>query len=156
MKAKYYYKSDNTPEVNSPVSIGVVSILYYKDKILFEERTDTENWAFIGGKLEINESIIDGIRREVFEETNLKVDDFNFFGIFSDPGRIIEYDNGEIKRIITIVFKAKIETINDLKCSNESKSLRFFNINEMPDNLLVRTHLPILESLKKNEQIVIE
>ena len=54
-----------------------------------EHRSDSDRWAFIGGGVRDDETLIAAIRREVFEETDLEIERFRLFGLFSDPSRII-------------------------------------------------------------------
>jgi 8-oxo-dGTP pyrophosphatase MutT (NUDIX family) len=156
MKSRYYYNSNKAPSPNMPRSIGVVGIIYDGDDILFEERrSDEDKWSFIGGKVEDNESVQQALLREIKEETGQDVSVYEFFGIFSEPGRIIEYLNGGVKQVVTIAFKVKLLD-NNVKCSNESKSIRFRDINEMSEDKFVETHIPILRAVKDNKKMHID
>ncbi len=58
----------------------VTCTVYYQDKFIVIRRHDSEQkfgglWAFPGGKIEVGETIIGALRREVKEETNLDLDD---------------------------------------------------------------------------------
>lgn len=57
-------------------------------------------WAFPGGFLKMDESAVQGARRELFEETGLKAEYMEQFHTFSDPCR----DPRE--RVITIAYYA--------------------------------------------------
>jgi len=155
-KVGYYYKDKLAPKCNSPLSVGCVAILFHEGKILIEERSTTNNVGFVGGKLEDNETVEECIKREVFEETNLCNLKFKFWGVFSDPSRIIAWDNGNIYRSLTIVFKANVEDISQLQKSSESKDIKFMLFNEIPIERICRTHLPIYESLVKSEEYLIQ
>jgi len=53
-------------------------LLYFKGKILLIKRSNQESnfpgkWAFPGGKVEIGETIVDALRREIVEETGLSI-----------------------------------------------------------------------------------
>jgi ADP-ribose pyrophosphatase YjhB (NUDIX family) len=93
--------------------------------------------------------------REIKEETGQDVSVYEFFGIFSEPGRIIEYLNGGVKQVVTIAFKVKLSD-NNVKCSDESKSIRFRDINEMSEDKFVETHIPILRAVKENKKMHID
>lgn len=65
-------------------NITVTFLIEYKGKFLLVSRGSKEKnfpslWAFPGGKCEIGETIIDTIKREVFEETNLELNEEAFF-----------------------------------------------------------------------------
>ncbi len=126
MDVKFYYNNKSAPTPNTPTSIGCVAIVEKEKKILLEQRKDSNRWAFIGGGLELNETIEECVVREIKEETNLNITEIRFLNIFSNPSRIIKYPNGKIKRSITIAFKADIENFNRLICSTESHQLAFY------------------------------
>ena len=54
------------------------AIIKFDDKILAVQRSETMKlplkWEFAGGKIEVGESEIDCIKREVFEELNIKIE----------------------------------------------------------------------------------
>lgn len=57
----------------------VKSVIEKDGKYLLIKRASTakffpEMWDFIGGKIEPNESVLDAAKREVFEETSLKIE----------------------------------------------------------------------------------
>ena len=69
--------------------IAVNAFLLYKDKFLLLKRANKPLlWGPPGGKLQIDEDPIVGLRREVREETNLQVNVFQpvttWFGSFDD------------------------------------------------------------------------
>jgi len=54
------------------------AIIQFEDKILAVQRSETMKlpfkWEFAGGKIEAGESEIDCIKREIFEELNIKIE----------------------------------------------------------------------------------
>lgn len=68
-------------------------------KVLVQERI--KSWkgiAFPGGKIETGESIVDSVKREVWEETGLKLNDLKICGIKD------WYDKKEEERQLIILF----------------------------------------------------
>ncbi len=61
---------------NMLLNIRVGIIFKYNDKVLIEIRKDrTGNSVILGGRLKINESRIEGIKREIKEEMNYDLED---------------------------------------------------------------------------------
>ncbi len=58
---------------------AVKALIVKEDKILIVKRSADDTitpsaWEFPGGRLDLDEKPIDGLKREVFEETNLLID----------------------------------------------------------------------------------
>lgn len=141
--AKFYLDDANAPKPNKPNHIGAVAIIESDDRVLLEQRADSGKWSFIGGGLELTESLEDCVRREVLEETSLKVMQLDFLGIFSNPNRIAEYPDGNVLRIITVAYITTVELKAMPKCSKESIQLRYFTLEELDELDLAETHKDI-------------
>ena len=82
--------------------IVVTGILEYKDEFLVVKRSDNEEyfkgaWEFPGGKLEDNELIVDGLKRELLEEINFdiqnrKINIINYYDELKNGLHYIELD----------------------------------------------------------------
>lgn len=146
-QAKFYYKNNKAPKPNKPNNVGISAIIEYNGEILLERRTDSNRWALIGGGLEIDESLEQGIIREIKEETSLNIEENQlcFWRIYSDPSRIVEYPDGNILRIITAVYLVKLENRHKLICSKESLELRYFSYNELKKLNIAETHKHIID-----------
>ena len=69
------------------------------NKVLVQERVKSwQGIAFLGGKIEIGESIVPSIKREVYEETGLKLNTVKICGIKD------WYDKKEKERQLIILF----------------------------------------------------
>lgn len=152
----FYYKSSETPTPNKPPSIGVVAIIKKDDSILLERRTNSERWAIIGGGINEDETFVDGLIREVREETGLTVKNIRLFGTFSDPSRIIAYPDGNVKRIITLAYEVEVEPFMELVCSEESREIRFIPKTQLEHISIAETHIPILRAYLDYTGIVLE
>ncbi len=150
--AEFYYQNANAPQPNKPNHIGTCAIINYQGNILLEHRTDSDYWALIGGGLEIDESAENGALREIFEETGLKIQesDLKLFNIYTDPSRIIKYPDGNIFRSISIAYVIYIKEKHDLKCSEESRELRYFSYTELKDIDIVATHRHIINDYENS------
>lgn len=147
MKAEFFCNDINAPKPNRPNHIGTTAVIEYNGKILFEKRKDNGSWALIGGGLKNNESFIDGIIREISEETGIWIDKSCLipFKIYDDPLRIAKYPDGNILRVITVVFIVKLSQYPDLICSEESVDLNFFAKNEISKLDIAKTHIQIID-----------
>lgn len=99
-------------------------------EILLEEKVDRNVWCLPGGFQELGETFEEVAIRELFEETGLQVkkEDLTLIDVISGESRKDKYPNGD-------------EEITDKNDGNfvmqkESKDLKFFNINNLPKNLM--------------------
>jgi ADP-ribose pyrophosphatase YjhB (NUDIX family) len=75
--------------------LGIGAIIFDDGKLLIVERGKEPlkgYWSLPGGILEVGETLMDGIRREVLEETGLEVEPLTVFEIFE---RIMPDANGK-------------------------------------------------------------
>lgn len=147
IKAKFYYKDINAPIPNKPNHIGTSAIIKYNNKILLEKRSDSDRWALIGGGLKITESLEAGIVREIQEEIGIKINEeqLTYWKIFSDPTRIAAYPDGNVLRVITVVYTLELNNEHELVCSEESEKLKYFSIDELRNIKIAETHRHIVD-----------
>ena len=145
-QARFYYKDKNAPQPNGN-RIGTCVLLEYDGELLLEHRTDSDTWAVIGGGLKVGEKLTEGAIREVFEETGLliKEEQLEFYNIYDDPSRIASYPDGNVWRILTVVYRARLKELPEMVCSGESRELRFFSMEELREVKVAATHIPLVE-----------
>ncbi len=122
-------------------------------RILLQKRTDNHKWGLPGGLLELDESILDAVKREVKEETNLDIEPTRFIGVFVNP--MMRWRERDEAEVICFSFAAKIVggtlRIND----DESSELRYFGRDELPEIHSVDNRQTI-EAYFANEEHLIE
>lgn len=66
-----------------------------ENRLLVQDRYDFDWVSVPGGALEIDESLLDCVRRETFEETGIECVVERFLGVFSHPNYNLLYPNGD-------------------------------------------------------------
>jgi len=147
IEAKFYYKNENAPKPNKPNHIGACAIIKSNNKILLEKRVDSNRWALIGGGLNIDESLEEGIIREINEETGIIISEesLGFWKMFSDASRIAAYPDGNIVRIISAAYIVNLTEKHKLICSDESEELKYFTYQELEKLTIAETHRHIIK-----------
>lgn len=115
---------------------GAAIIIENKNgEILLQKRADRDKWGIPGGCQELGESFEDTIIREVKEETNLdiKPESLKIIDIVSGMSRKNDYPNGDIVINNTVLYYTNSYS-GELKWDYESKNMRFFNLNSLPNN----------------------
>lgn len=110
-------------------------ILNDKGQILLQNRTDRDNWGLPGGCQELGERFQDTIIREIKEETNLNVkeEDLELIDIVSGSSRRNIYPNGDVVINNTVLYCIK-KYSGELKWDEESKNMKFFDLDNLPKN----------------------
>lgn len=94
-----------------------------------------------------DESFLDCAIREVREETGISLerDKVNVFNIYDDPSRIASYPDGNIYRLIGVIFITELFEEPKLVCSQETRELRFFTKKELETLSIAASHTPIIQ-----------
>jgi len=109
--------------------ISISCWIKMKDKFLLHKRANNDNfgagkWSIVGGKVEEGETILEALKREVFEEAGIEIDE-NSIRIIKDY--LFEVENGE--RIV-------LSCLADYKSGNttgenKNSELKWFTISEL-------------------------
>jgi len=79
-------------------SVSVAAVIIDAGRALLIQRRDNRHWEPPGGVLELGETIEDGLRREVREETGLEIEPVALTGVYKNMTR----------GIIALVFRCKM------------------------------------------------
>ena len=131
------------------IQVTVDAVIFFqKNKetkvVLIQRKKDPfkDQWALPGGFLENDESLEEGAKRELEEETGLKVPGLVQVGIFANPGR------DPRGRIISIAFTATVFKEVPLKANDDAGDAKWFNINSLPK--LAFDHSKIIDQAVKS------
>jgi ADP-ribose pyrophosphatase YjhB (NUDIX family) len=130
-----YFNDPGAPRANSLVVAVTAVVTNDQGELLLQKRADNELWGLPGGAMDIGESIREAVIREVKEETTLDVEPTGVVGIYSDPGHVIAYPNGEVRQEFSICFSARIVSGHPTVGDRESTEVCFVkpsDIDQLP------------------------
>ncbi len=107
-----------------------IFLLDEENRVLLLQRSDNACWGPPGGALEPGESLEDTARRETVEESGLKVEDLELFGVFSGPDLFYTYPNGDQVHNVTVAFIARAYQ-GEIQLS-EHTSYGWFGMKNLP------------------------
>lgn len=146
------YISDLRKYVGHEPIIGIgatVLIINKNNEILLNLRSDTNTWGIPGGTMELFENIEDVAKREVLEETGLKVNKLELLSVLSGKDYYFIYPNGDKLCTIIVLYKCK-DYSGKLKINDdESIELKFFDLNNLP--IMESRAYNIFKKIKKDE-----
>jgi len=106
-------------------SVSVAGVIIDdQNRALVIRRRDNGHWEPPGGVLELNESITEGLRREVEEETGLEVEVGNLTGVYKNMSRAI----------VALVFRC-MPHAGTLRLNPEVTEFRWMDANEVRELL---------------------
>ncbi|MFE4519456.1 NUDIX hydrolase [Kitasatospora sp. NPDC056783] len=124
-----YFHDPAAPPANSVVPSVTAVVTDAEGWLLLIHKTDNDLWALPGGGHDIGESVADTVVREVREvreETGIDVEVASVVGLYTDPGHVMAYDEGEVRQQFSICFRAR-PVGGELRTSSESKEVRWVN-----------------------------
>lgn len=119
-----HLEDPNAPRANSLVPAASAVVADEDGRILLHRRTDNDLWSIPGGAMEIGETIAETAVRETREETGLDVTPLYIVGVYSNPGHMVEYANGEVRQQFSVCFACEVSG-GTVATGIESKEVRF-------------------------------
>ena len=122
---KYHYKYPHPSVTTDCVIFGFDGTRL--NVLLIERGNDPYKgcWAFPGGFLNMDESALEGAKRELYEETGLRGAYIHQFHAFSAP------DRDPRERVISIAYFALVR-LTDVKAGDDAAKAQWFPLDEIP------------------------
>jgi len=128
---------------------GVRALIFNsRQEILLLRRTDMPAWCLPSGSVELGETALEALRREVAEETALTVLEAEPMALYSGRTQKFTYLNGDEIYCFSVAFVVRRWEGEPKADGVESAEIRFFPLAELPQEL-VAIHRATLEDYKK-------
>ncbi len=133
--------------VKIPNKIIVSVLIKHNDKYLFIKQNKNDNiykdcLHLVSGSLKDDETLEEGIKREVLEEVNLELDSLTAFDFDSD---IVEY-KGRETQLIFLRYTAEVTDISSIQTNSDAKEFVWLSKEELSSQ---KHSEPTLKLLKK-------
>ncbi|MGW6263054.1 NUDIX domain-containing protein [Streptomyces sp. NPDC055085] len=132
MSRKDYFDDPSAPKATRIVPAVTAFVQDERGFILMERRSDNGRWGMPGGVQEIGEDISRTVVREVVEEMGITVEVTGLVGVFTDPGHIIEFSDGEVRQEFSLCFRAR-PVAGEISVSSESFEVRWVDPGELEE-----------------------
>lgn len=101
-------------------------------RVLLVRRRDNGHWVMPAGSLELGESILECLQREVKEESGLDVVSATLIAVYSEPRFAFTNAYGGEHQMLALVFRVD-EWAGELALTtDETTDARFFALNALP------------------------
>ncbi len=116
--------------------IAVSAVILKQGNVLLAHRRDIDWWNLPGGGMELEETVDEALRREVYEETGLKVEIERLVGVYSKPQ----------KQEVVLTFSCHV-TGGTLHETEETSECCYFAPDNLPSNTLPKHRQRIEDAL---------
>jgi 8-oxo-dGTP diphosphatase len=125
--------------------LGVGAIIFDDDRILLVERGKEPlkgYWSLPGGVVETGETLHDGVKREILEETGLIIEPVRVAEIFE---RIMHDAEGKVEYHYVLIDYLCRVTGGELVAADDVSQARWFHRGELPGLHLTEGTLAVIE-----------
>jgi ADP-ribose pyrophosphatase YjhB (NUDIX family) len=119
-------------------------IVNSNEEILLQHRRDNALWGLPGGSVELDETALEALRREIREETSLEVIEAEPMGLYCGPDQKFSYPNGDEVQCFAIAFIVRNWRGSPHADGQEGAAVRFYPGSELPEKI-VPVHRQTLE-----------
>lgn len=126
-------------------------IIDEQNKILLQKRSDCGEWGFLGGLVELGESVEETAIREIKEECGLDVEITSLYGVYSKY--FAEYSNGDKAQTIVHIFKAKVIGGKLIERNDETLELQYFDLKDVPP-MFCKQHQDVMNDIIAGKEYV--
>lgn len=142
------------------LSVGLSCLIINdKEEVLLEKRRDNGLYCLPGGSIDLDETVIEGVKREVREETGIELLNPRLFMIRSGKKNQITYPNGDVTDYVDIIFIERVSSLSvPLNHDDESTEIFFCSLSSLPsdEEFLRGTKEPIVKYLQKDFEVEVD
>ncbi|WP_314589816.1 NUDIX domain-containing protein [Paenibacillus terrigena] len=123
-----------------------------ENRILYIERKGNNKWLLPAGGIELNESIMECLKREVLEETGIEVIKATLIAMYMGKEYSITNRFGDEYQGFELLFRVDEWTGTLLVETDETTNIGFFSIDNLPQfeyGYFVQHEKEVLEDLQK-------
>lgn len=111
-------------------------ILNDQGQVLLQRRTDMKCWGLPSGSVELDETALEALKREVREETGLDVGHAEAMALYSGPSQRLKYPNGDEIQCFSIAFIVR-DWVGEPKADGvEGSEVQFWPMDALPEDLV--------------------
>jgi 8-oxo-dGTP pyrophosphatase MutT (NUDIX family) len=125
-----YLNDPAAPKPNSLVPAAGVLAVDDAGRMLLQRRRDTGQWSIPMGKQELGETVAQCAVRETAEETGVTVEVTGLLGIYSDPGHIVAYTDGEVRQEYEVILLGRPVSGQPM-VNDEASDVGWFTVAEL-------------------------
>jgi len=111
-------------------------ILNEAGEVLLQRRKDMPLWGLPAGSVELGETALEAIKREVVEETSLQVIQAEPMALYSGSNQRFTYPNGDEIQCFSVAFIVRQWKGQPQPDGVEGSRVSFFPLSELPEDIV--------------------
>jgi 8-oxo-dGTP pyrophosphatase MutT (NUDIX family) len=116
-------------------------------RMLLMKHSNAGEWVAPGGSIEPDESPVDAVVREAWEETGLWVEPVRLLGVCGGADFVVEYASGDRVQYVMSVFECGVRETGWLPDATETLALRYVSADDLARLPLARWARGLLPEL---------
>lgn len=126
--------------------VSVSALIIEDGYVLLAHRRAIDWWNLPGGAIDPGETVAEGLRREVREETGLEIQVGQLVGVYSKPR----------KQEVVLAFRCQVVGgILGVTNDDDIDESRYFPLNNLPARILPKHHQRITDALLNQPQAIL-
>lgn len=142
------------------LSVGLTAMVFnHNGEVLIEKRKDNGKYCFPGGSIDLNETVLEGLKREIREETGIEIKNIVLFSIRSGEKCDFHYPNGDVTQYVDLNFLAETDGKEEIiPQESETTEVYFCPMDKLPEKeRFTRGSQSMIEKyLKKDFEVTVD
>jgi 8-oxo-dGTP pyrophosphatase MutT (NUDIX family) len=101
-----YYRDPAAPTAQGVLPAAYAVVRDDFGRVLLVQRADDRNWELPGGRIDVGESAVEAVVREVGEEADVVIEVVGLSGVYSDPAHVLVYADEGVRQQLAVCFHA--------------------------------------------------
>jgi 8-oxo-dGTP pyrophosphatase MutT (NUDIX family) len=101
-----FYRDRAAPVAQDVLPAAFAAVRNPAGQILLVQRLDDHNWELPGGRIEVGESVMQALTREVVEESGIMIELTGLAGVYSDPSHVLVDPGDVVHQQLALCFHA--------------------------------------------------
>jgi ADP-ribose pyrophosphatase YjhB (NUDIX family) len=106
VRLREFYQDPTAPPADDVLPAAFAAVRNAAGEILLVRRLDDGNWELPGGRIEVGESAVRAVLREVAEESGISIEVVGFAGVYSDPSHVLVDPDASVHQQLALCFHA--------------------------------------------------